>query len=61
MKVGDLVMIKQGLRYGKVGIILRGANSGPQGPLGGPVIVSLCDGYSHGYYKRDLEVINESR
>ena len=56
MKVGDLVMIRQGSRSGTIAIV---ATIDPH-PAG--VVHALrADGSLWGYYKRDLWVINESR
>jgi ribosomal protein L24 len=52
MKVGDLVMIRQGTSTGKLALITD---------LCHKIVEVMVDGISWCYYKRDLEVINESR
>jgi len=52
MKVGDLVMIKQGPRQGKLALVTK-VGPHPQGIIH---VIREC-GYRFGYYKRFLEVI----
>jgi ribosomal protein L24 len=52
MKVGDLVMIKQGYRTGKLALVTK-VDPRPQGIIR---VVRGCGDW-FGYYKRDLEVI----
>ena len=57
MKVGDLVRIKQGSRHGKLALIIGvGVN-----PRSGVIRVIRGCGDWFDYYRRDLEVLSESR
>jgi hypothetical protein len=53
MQIGDLVMIKQGFRMGKVAVVV-GVDPHPKGIV--RVIRGCGDWF--GYYKHDLEVLN---
>ena len=53
MQLGDLVIIRQGSRSGKVAIIIA-VDPHPKGI----VRVARCGGDWFGYYKHDLEVLN---
>ena len=59
MKVGDLVRIRQGMRYGKLALITV-LKEFPA-PATAYTIEVLDEGVACSYYRRDLEVINESR
>lgn len=51
MKIGDLVRIRQGSRYGKLALIT--------GLKTKDIVEVVVDGISWRYYRRDLEVISE--
>ena len=53
MKVGDLVMIKQGSRHGMLALVIE-VDPHPRGIIS---VVRGCGDW-FGYYKRDLELIN---
>jgi len=55
VKVGDLVRIRQGTRDGKLGFITVLTFARPH------IVEVMVEGISYGYYRRDLEVISESR
>jgi hypothetical protein len=60
VKVGDLVRIRQGMRYGKLALITV-LKANPRAGVGHHTVEVVVEGISHGYYKRDLEVISEGR
>ena len=53
MKAGDLVRVQQGMKKGKLALITE---------IGlGHIVEVVVDSRRARYYRRDLEVINESR
>ena len=61
MKVGDLVRIRQGMRYGKLALITALKEFAAQSHVTAYTIEVLDEGVACSYYRRDLEVISESR
>ena len=66
MKVGDLVRIRQGMRYGKLALItVLKANPGAgvvhRVPPVDHTVEVMVEGVACSYYRRDLEVLSESR
>ena len=58
MKVGDLVRIRQGMKYGKLALITA-LKANPDAGVGHHAVEVMVEGSACSYYMRDLEMINQ--